>query len=101
MITNHSLKNPPDFTSGVSQDVRHYSVIVEGISSQTVPASSACPTANCSHLVMLSSPSSVLRGSVTAENVFGIGQSCTKQFQIGMWLVIHNYYLVVNNYYVI
>ena len=62
-----------------------YSVMLEGTAAQTVSASTACPTVNCSHFVSLSlTKSQLISGSVTAENVFGQGQSCTTpEIQLG------------------
>ena len=74
------LQNPPEFTSGVSQDVKSYYLQLEGKDTQNVSASSACPTSACSHTYLLSSsslPSSHLTGSVAAKNVIGLGQRCT------------------------
>ena len=58
-----------------------YSVVAEGVATQTVSTTTACPTLNCSHLLLLRFPSSQsqIKGSVAAENVFGRGSSCILQ----------------------
>ena len=84
-------QNPPEFIPVVSQDVTHYSVIVDMIitnHTMSVPASVACPTSTgvCSYtysfrsLCLSNSPLSV---SVSAVNVIGMGQTCTPQTGIG------------------
>ena len=80
-------QDPPEFTSGVSQDVKSYSIQLEGKDTRNVSASVACPTSTCSHVYLLSSsslPRSPLTGSVAAENVIGLGQRCALPMLISM-----------------
>ena len=93
MIDTYFLQNPPEFITGVRQDVARYSVMAEGVATQTVSASTACPSVNCSHLLLLAVSSSQpqIKGSVAADNVFGRGSSCTLQeLQPGMLLIVHS-----------
>ena len=81
MIDTYFLQNPPEFTTGVRQDVVRYSVMAEGFATQTVSASTACPTVNCTHVFAQPSQFSVTDQwyIVAAENAFGRGPSCTLQ----------------------
>ena len=66
-----------------------YSVSVSGDAVQTIPATTACPTVNCSHLFPLSLPILSLRGDVSASNVIGPGPSCPIQMEVGKYNSAH------------
>ena len=90
MINTHFLQNPPEFTTRVRQDVAQYFVMAEGFATQTVSASTACPTVNCTQLFLLSSQPQI-KVSVAAVNVFGQGSSCTLQeLQPGRLLIVQS-----------
>ena len=61
----------------------------DSVTVQTIPATTACPTVNCSYLIPLNVdtlPISPFRGDVSANNVIGPGPSCPIQMEAGEYM---------------
>ena len=100
-----SWQDPLEFTTGVAQDITHYSVSVSGDAVQIIPATTVCPTVNCSYLFPLHAetlPITSFRGDVSANNVIGPGPSCPIQMEVGEYIHHDLHYLIrsINNIYV-
>ena len=70
------------------QDITHYHIMA-GNTNETIPATTACPSVNCFHrlLMTLAMLSDMITADVAAENVFGSGQRCVVGTPIGIIII--------------